>query len=274
MIYEFLVQYMTRKLVENDNIAADKAFKILKKHYKKSSVLYKEFRLFNSLIATTASSEGVASRILREAKRAVLSHDSAKLDREKSLLIREINHMLNDPNFYKQKLKDYKLYATVQCLINDWKKPSEDNVIRIAEYEDDVVQWLIKEKTEAQKESQYSEADRFVIKLMTEKFNSKYAGSITGEQQKLLKLYAFSEDSTAADELVQELKSVSLKTKSLVEDYCSNNTDNYVAQKLNSICKSIDAINLNELNDSDISTFLMLFQLNEELMTIKEKDQV
>jgi hypothetical protein len=274
MIYEFLVQYMTRKLVENDNASANKAFKILKKHYKKNSVLYKEFRLFNSLITTTTSSEGVASRILREAKRAVLSHDSSRLDREKSLLIREINHTLNDPNFYKQKLKDYKLYATVQCLINDWKKPSEDNVIRIAEYEDEIVHWLIKEKAEVQKESQYSEADRFVIKLMTEKFNKKYASSITHEQQKLLKLYAFSEEKAAAEELVKELNSISSKTKLLVEDYCADNNDSYVIQKLNDICESIDRINLKELSDKDMSTFLMLFQLNDELMNIKKKNQV
>jgi hypothetical protein len=275
MIYEFLIQYMTRKLVENDNVASDKAFKILKKHYKKSSVLYKEFRLFNSLITTTTSSEGIASRILREAKRAVLAHDNARLDKEKSLLIREINHTLSDSNFYKQNLKDYRLYATVQCLINDWKKPCEDNVIRVAEYEDEIVQWLIKEKAEVQEEKQYSEADRFVIKLMTEKFNKKYSGSITDEQQKLLKLYAFSEDTSAANELMSELKCLSAETKMLIEDYCVNNTsDNYVAQKLNSICESVGLINLSELSDSDMSTFLMLFQLNKELTSIKEKKQV
>jgi len=272
LIYEFLVRYMTRKIIENDASSADKALKILKSRYKKGTALYKEFRLFNSIIATTTSSEGIASRILREAKRAALRHDSVQLSREKSLLIREINYILNDTEFYKQKVPEYKLYATIQSLLNDWKAPTEDSVIRIAEYEDDVVRWLMKEKAVGDIDDSFKGVDHFVVKLMTEKLNKKYADNMNMQQHKIIQLYALYSNEATQEELIKELDSVRNYSKALLEDYHGSDKNNsYVVQKLNKIQSAVSGIELNEFTDHKISTFLMLAHLNEELAAIKSK---
>jgi len=272
LIYEFLVRYMTRKIIENDTNSADKALKILKSRYKKGTALYKEFRLFNSIIATTTSSEGIASRILREAKRAALRHDSTQLNREKSLLIREINHTLNDAEFYKQKVPEYKLYATIQSLLNDWKAPTEDSVIRIAEYEDDVVCWLMKEKAAGDIDDSFKGIDHFVVKLMTEKLNKKYAESMNTQQHKIIQLYALHNNEATQKELIKELDNVRNHSKTLLENYHSSDKNNsYVVQKLNKIQSAVSDIELTEFTDHKISTFLMLAHLNEELAAVKSK---
>ena len=100
LLYEFLVQTISKSLIDDDKKKSSAALKILRKHYKPGTQLYKEFRLINALAKTTVSSEHVAASILKEAKAAATSMDHDSLDREKSLLIRNINHNINDDNFY------------------------------------------------------------------------------------------------------------------------------------------------------------------------------
>ena len=119
-----------------DNLKS-KALKIVKTYFKPGTELYKEFRLINSIIKTSVSSEAVAASILNEAKSAARSHDLNELDKEKSLLIRSINHQLNDENFYDQHVSEYKTFATVQNLLNDWRSKSPD-LSRMASYEDQI----------------------------------------------------------------------------------------------------------------------------------------
>ena len=108
LIYEFLVRAISRSLIEDDKKKSSIALKILRKHFKPGTELYKEFRLMNALAKTTVSSEHVAASILKEAKSATVKFDRQKLDREKSILIRNINHMINDENFYDQHVNEYR----------------------------------------------------------------------------------------------------------------------------------------------------------------------
>ena len=92
LIYEFLIRTISKALVENDKPQSSKALRIIKQNFKSGTELYKEFRLVNALMKTTVTSESVASSIISEAKMAARSHNINELDREKSILIRNINH--------------------------------------------------------------------------------------------------------------------------------------------------------------------------------------
>ena len=142
LLYEFLIRYISNALVENNDKNIKKAVKIFKKFFKKDKELYKEFRLFNSLYKTATEKESVASSILSEAKRYSNSFDLEKLDREKSLLIREINHNLNDEDFFSRRVPDYKTHATIQNLFNEWRSNSMD-FSKVAEYEQFLTEWLM-----------------------------------------------------------------------------------------------------------------------------------
>jgi len=127
LLYEFLVSSISKSLVEDDKRKSSAALKILRRHFKKGTNLYKEFRLLNSLIKTSVSSPQVASRILKEAKDAAIKMDLTELDREKSLLIRNINHTINnDGSFYDQHVNEYRMCATIQQLINEWRSDDAD----------------------------------------------------------------------------------------------------------------------------------------------------
>ena len=115
IIYEFLLRNISDSLISGDKSSAQNALKIIEKRFDKDTELYKEFRLFNALAKSTVSDSAVAAAILTEAKHAARRCDTAALDKEKSLLIRDINHKLSDSSFY------HRTTARVHSLMQQFK---------------------------------------------------------------------------------------------------------------------------------------------------------
>ena len=121
------------------------------------------------------SDTSVAAAILTEAKQAARRCDTDKLNKEKSLLIRDINHNLKDKNFYHRRIPEYKTYATIQTLLNDWRLEDRADFSRVIQYESVVAQSLLESKVEdleIEKEAN-PDIDGLVVKIMTEKINKK-----------------------------------------------------------------------------------------------------
>jgi len=91
--------------------------------------MYRELRLCRSLVKTTVGSEAVAASIVSEARTAARKFDYVTLDKEKSLLIRDINYSLGGKAVYGEKVEDYKAYATVGSLLNDWRSSSDPDLV-------------------------------------------------------------------------------------------------------------------------------------------------
>lgn len=270
LLMEFLVQTISHALVANDSKRANVALKIIKRHFKPGTELYKEYRLINSLIKTTVSSEAVAGSILQEAKAAARSYDIHRLDREKSLLISNINKMLGGDDFYDQQVNEYRMYATIQTLINDWRV-SDHDLGRLAKYEDQLVQWLISEKVETPDATLPDEnpgTSRLLMKVMMRKLNEKYAGVLTDEQRQLLRAYSFS---TANDDPRSiKLKLAEVKDRILTEimDFRQHNADNeYVIKKLDEVVDRIKSESLEAVNDETVTRFMLYTKLSAELIS-------
>ena len=110
---------MAKSLVEGNNEKYRTVSSIMKRHFRPGTELYREFRLFNALAKMCVDKDAIALRILAEAKAAAIDFNAHKLRTEKSTLIKEINHKLNDPEFYQQRIENYRSYATIQTLLND-----------------------------------------------------------------------------------------------------------------------------------------------------------
>ncbi len=268
LLYEFLVRTISSALVEGDKKKSATALKILKRHFKPGTELYKEFRLINALVRSTVSSETVAGSILSEAKSAAREHDAALLDREKSLLIRNVNHMINDESFYDQHVNEYRTYATVQTLLNDWRSPNRD-LSRLAVYEDQLVKWLTTEKVKEEEQLISEETNgtsRLLMKVMTKKLNEKYSGVLTDDQRSLVKAYAFamaSDDPTVIQKKLTEIKSRLLEEISTYEAEKPDNT--YINEKLNEVKNNLLAESLEEVNDEAVTRFMLYTKLGSEL---------
>lgn len=270
LLYEFLVRTISQALVEGNQKKSSSALKILRRHFKPGTELHKEFRLINALVRSTVSSESVASSVLGEAKVASRAYDLSALDREKSMLIRSINHHLRDDNFYDQHINEYKAYATAQTLINNWRM-SEGNrdISALANYEDQMVKWLVTEKSEPLDSSMGDESPgmtRLLMKVMTKKLNEKYSTSLNQEQKSLLKTYIFSTSQSDPSVIQRRLQEIKEGLGHSIEGYVTEcNGDSYLAEKIDRVKGQLLSESLANVDDDTVTRFMLYMRLNSEL---------
>lgn len=269
LLYEFLIRTISSALVENDKKKSSVALKILRRYFKPGTQLYKEFRIFNALVKTTVSADSVATSILKEARTAIGSLDYNTLDREKSLLIRSINHMIKDENFYDQPIAEYRLYATIQTLFNEWRRPAGTaDIVSLANYENQLREWLITEK----KKEDHTLIDespgttRLLMKVMMKKLNEKYSDALNEDQKEIIKAYAFStanEDQTTIKKKLEEVRSGLLEA---IDVYVVQKQDNtFVVGKLQDAKSRMLSESLDAVDDSTVSKFMLYSTLRQEL---------
>ena len=267
LLYEFLVKSISGALVENDKQKSSKALKIVKQSFKPGTELHKEFRLINALMRTTVSSEPVAASILSEAKAAARAHQLDELNKEKSILIRNINHQLQDENFYDQYVNEYKMFATVQNLVNNWRNPSSD-LQKTAEYEDQLMKWLLTKKdsvAEASVNENSVGTNRLLMKIMMKKLNEKYEGSLTLDQKSLIRAYAFSAANDDNTTIIKKMNEVREKLVESITNYISNSdVSKYMRGKLEEVKLKLSE-SVESIDDSSVSEYMLYAKLVEEL---------
>jgi len=267
IIYEQLLRTMAQSLIDSDQEKYNNALAILRNNFAKGSQLYKEFRLFNALVKTTVDTGALAIRILNEAHQAAVSSDSAQLRKEKAQLIKEINHTFDDASFYNQRINEYRSYATIQTLLNDWRRGQDADLGRVANYENKVCGWLMKEKVNDTLDILKDDGvSNLSVKIMRENFNNKYGNTLNTSQQELIKEYVFSKSSGKTSQFksyLGELKSSLYAELCVYSDGCSNQVLNEKMDKVKDVIQELSSV---EVNDEAISRFLVVSQLKSELL--------
>ena len=266
IIYELLLRNISGALVSDDKKRAQRALSIIERRFDKSTELYREFRLFNALAKSTVSDTSVAAAILTEAKQAARRCNIKKLDKEKSLLIRDINHNLLDKNFYHRRIPEYKLYATIQTLLNEWRLNDKSDLSKVIQFESKVVEYLLEKKdVDTVDNHKSADVDALVVKIMTEKINKKYTGKLSANQKNLLQEYVFSISKDRMNRIHDILSDI--KESSLTDiKNLKIKTDNVVIlEKIDNVSKKIQNESLEIINDDTISRFLVLMNLKKEI---------
>ena len=271
IIYEQLLRTMAESLIVDETEKYRKALNIIRKHFRQGTQLYREFRLFNALVKTSVNKESLATRILQEAKTAALDFDSSQLRKEKAALIKDINYILADSSFYNQRIREYREYATIQTLLNDWRAP-QSNIPRIADYENKVCDMLLTEKKDIPLDVlQDDDVSALAVRLMTEKFNKRYGSQLNDEQQTLIKEYVFSTRHGETKEFkgyLNELKA----SLSIELDLYSNNCKNEILnEKMNKVHGAVATLDTGLINDETVSRFLLVSQLKSEIMEVDDE---
>ena len=237
LIHEQLVRYASEKLVEGDDDRAETALKILNTNFHKKSELFREFRLFNSLVHTRVPNRELARKIIDESRIACKKHNGTKLRAEKSSLIRDINHQIDQRNFYSKKINEYRVFSTVQALLNEWRGAERLSPAEVVAYEAGLENWLVRENGPPSL-AKSSEANPLALQIMIEKFNKKYESSLTPDQIKLLE-GCLSNDTRAVVSQIKSIKERANSALSLFYSRCDNQVLNekkeVIASKINSL---------------------------------------
>lgn len=266
ILYEQLLKYVARSMVLQEKENTDKATKIIKEHFAPGKEIYREFRLFKALANSHSSSEVLASRVITEASKAARSHSVSTIQQEKSSLIKDINYSLGN-DFYTLQVENYKTYATIQYLINEWRSDTPD-VAYLAEYEGKLLEKMTTpvETIDINSHSN-KEVDNLVVRIMTEKFNKKYSSQLNEDQQKLIRLSVFSNDRYGKQKLIENMCLAKEKCLILIEEYASETSNTTISEKIDSIRSSISSLDYRDTSDDNIIKFLEVSKLVEELQT-------
>ncbi len=259
LLHEQLVRHASEMVVEGCSDKADQAVQILLEHFNRDSELLKEFKLFSALLHTRVEKKELARRIIEESRRACEKHDPTALSKEKSLLIRDINHKIVRKDFYSQHIDEYKLFATVQALLNEWRGNSRLSPDEIVKYEFSLEEHL--HRSEPTNDLEKTEnADPLVLNIMIEKFNKKYSSPFSDDQKSLLKAQ-FTGDEKKILEQSNDLKDRTTKNLRAFYDKCDNAV---LCSKRKLLEEKIDSFTPDS-SDMSISRTLMLANLLKEI---------
>jgi DNA-binding ferritin-like protein (Dps family) len=261
IIYEQLLLRASAALVDNDTATASKCTAIIKKYFRPGTEIFKEFRLFQALLNTTVRSENLGLRLIQEARRGVHIFSPQQLEIEKSALIKEVNKTLNDDMFFNQPVREYRLYATLQTLLNDWRREDEVSLTRVTEYEGKLLEWMQREKVETTslEDLTTDDVNSLTVRVMNEKFEKKWGDKLNETQKSLIRDYVHGK---VDENVLESIKKRALRGLSRLKE----STDNGILiEKLDGVKTMVESASSRSLDDAGIVKFMHLTQLYQEM---------
>jgi hypothetical protein len=268
LLYEFLTRYAAVGLVENDQKKVTRSIKILKKFFREGTELHREFRLYRALMNASVTSKQTAERIIEASRAGARSFDVKKLDHEKSLLIRSINHTFNDPSFYDQHIDEYKLYATVHVLLNEWRMDVPNDVVRTALFEEELVEHLMAPKPKNILDEGRDDVDDLVVRLMMKRVDNKYQGLLNGEQLQLMNTFVGSMqsgDHSRAKSLIESLRGevLTMIDNIVARPDCDAGLSKRLSEVRSLLEEPVDAV-----DDRVLARYLRIARLKQEILGV------
>jgi len=264
IVYELLLNHISTKLLEGKKREAKSATKLIEKHFKRDTELYKEFRLFNALAKSDITYTHTVASILNEAKIASRSLNKNQLEKEKSALLHDINYKINDNNFYFRSISNYRDLGLVQLTLNEWRKDDRD-IKRLVDLETRLGELMLRDK-KVVNEQKYdaSHSDRLVLKIMTEKFNKRYGEELSSDQKKIIEGYVFLSDKEP-DKLKTFFESKKVEALRSLENFEDVSDNRYLLSKLDEVRNKIKNLPFNDINDVSVVKFLTLTKMINEI---------
>jgi hypothetical protein len=258
-LYEVLVRHLTKSVLEKDLEKKKKILNVIKEHFHKKSLLYKELELYKAFLSEDRYDHHTAEKLIFEAKRTLAQLDKQQLFNEQSDLIRVINQTLSK-DAYSIFVPNYKTVASIQQIFND-QVPIKTRVL----LESKVIHALTS-KRHPQK-SVMPTVDNIVYRTFIKKFNKQYGESLLEEQRGLLGKYitSFSDNGMELklylNEEIKRLKDLvegSLKKEEIILQEETTN-------KIKEVLKVIDDFKNQEVDQEMVERVLKIQSLVNEI---------
>jgi hypothetical protein len=265
-----LFELLTRQLT-SDTIAGNqpKSLSFLKKHFNSKTELLKEYKIYHTLATQKYSKDSQASMLIEELMKAHDKLNKSQLRREKYNLIKEIKDTYNVNDFFKAKITDYKVMASIFNLLEN----NEATPLSIVDSKVTLLEHITRKQTSIKKDNileNFSKQDKntrlLTYKVILEKFNDKYS-ELQDNQKTLLKEYVNSVTNSPAlkSYINQEIKEV----KDILTKYSKKVEDKAVAVKLTETKEMIKPLcKKSSVNDDNVINLLNYYELVNELKTI------
>jgi hypothetical protein len=266
ILFELLTRQLTADTIAGNN---PKALSIIKKYFSGDSTLLKEYKIYHTFISQKYKEDNKATMLINTLIEAHEKLNKGQLRREKYNLIKEIKDTYNVNNFFKAKINDYKVMASIFNLLEN-KQASPLSIVnsKITLLEHITIKSnSIKKTTVLENFSKQDKDTRLLTyKVLLEKFNNKYSG-LQDNQKTLLKEYVNSVTNSPALKsfINQEIKAV----KKTITGYSKKVEDKAVIIKLTETRDMIKPLcKKSSVNDDNVINLLNYYELVNELKTI------
>ena len=266
ILFELLTRQLTADTIAGDN---PRALSIIKKYFSGDSALLKEYKIYHTFISQKYKEDNKATMLINTLIEAHEKLNKSQLRKEKYNLIKEIKETYDINNFFKAKIDNYKVMASIFNLLEN-KNATPTSIV---DSKSTLLEHItIKPKT-AKKDTvleNFSKQDKdtrlLTYKVLLEKFNDKYSG-LQDNQKTLLKEYVNSVTNSPALKsfINQEIREV----KKTITGYSKKVEDKAVVVKLTETRDMIKPLcKKSSVNDDNVINLLNYYELVNELKTI------
>ena len=274
-----LFELLTRQITADILAGRDESFtkNLMFKYFHESKELGKEVQLYNFILQQKSKDVSSAERLLGVVLQTRSKLDERELNKQKYSIIKEIKEKYNIDDFLKNKIPNYKLYASIYKLFEDQDKSEvKFEVIELIESREYIVENLTKEKKSDQESmdvygSQTADVRLLAYKFLIENFNSKY-NDLLPDQKKLLKEYItnVSNSSKFTKYVNEEYKRISL----VLKDQVKNVTSDVVKIKINEVISQFSTKSCaGIIKENQLTSLLNAYELVEEIKKIDVKNE-
>ena len=194
ILFEMLVRQIAADTMHGRNT---KALPILKRHFKSGTELGKELQLYRTIQEEEFKSETSAQKFLQACVSARKSLNESALRRQKYNLIKEISDSFIVENFFKARVSNYTILASIFKL---FEYAEVDNPAQIVKSKSTLVEHVLRnalanpvvKKSGKIVKEHYAVQEKDVrllsYKMLIDKFNNKYDG-LNQKQKNVLREY-------------------------------------------------------------------------------------
>ena len=257
----------------NDN-GKSKAVEMLKKFFNEKTELGKENQLYQALLKENYNSTRKAEKLVDAVLRAREKLQNKKLRNEKYNLIKEIKRNYVVEDFFRARIPNYKVYASIYKTFLAETTPVFDPVDEV-DSTFSIIEHITRNKikprdTDSKVISEFKNEDKDLrllsYQLMVDTFNSKYK-SLNSMQRNLLKEYVNNISNT--NSLREFVDSEVEKIKKILSKFLPMVSDKVTKIKLTEAIKQTDTLSKGRIvKDKQVVSLMRYYELIKELHNV------
>jgi len=280
ILFELLSGKLTSDILSGRDLSD--AQRIIETFFNGKSELSKEYLLYQTLYSNKFNSTEKAKDFIDEVLKAENSINHSKLNKEKYNLIKEIKSTFDMDDFFKAKIENYKLLASIYKLFNHNESnyiysPDEivnakytiiENITNIKEKnskvdeEDEVLNSYINENKELR---------LLTYKIMIDKFNETYS-ELDNNQKNVIREYI--NNLSSANSLVDYITKQIPKINETISDLLKKVCDKTTKIKVNEVVRQLNLLkDLKTVNDNHVVVILSSYELIKELSKLEQVNE-
>ena len=276
ILFELLSRQITQDIISDDK--KSKSIDLLKKYFNENTEIGRENQLYQVLVKTNYNSTAKAQRLIEAVLKSRSKINNKKLKNEKYNLIKSISENYKTEDFFRSRIPNYKVYASVYKLFLSESIESlnpldevDSNFTIIEHITGKKIPSSVKDDTEVIKEFKGQDKDLRLLsyQLMVDNFNKKYK-TLNTPQKNLLKEYInnISNTNSLREFVNDEVQNI----KTTLESHVPNISDDITRIKLQEAVNQIENLTKGRIvKDKQVISLMRYYELIKELDNVSSK---